>query len=263
MLNKIKQMPLVLPIRKVLYDRKFSTHLNANYFRGVYHSFEEANNSAPRTRPVGYDNPGSAKLYKERLSRIHSTDYPVLFWMEKIKQEVRNVFDFGGHVGVHFYAYPKVLDVRHLHQWTICDVQKVCEEGQAYASENPRSIKLNFVTDVNLCQGYDLFLAIGSLQYVDWQLHEKLKSINDKPKYILFNITPLHPSTKTITLNSIGTSFCPYQIRKESEFLKGLFDIGYEVLDVWSNEEKKCHIAFEAERSLSYYRGGILKLREQ
>ncbi len=107
--------------------------------------------------------------------------------------------------------------------------------------------------------GYDLFMANGSLQYLEWELHEKLQALSRRPKYLIINMTPLHPNTKTITLNSIGTSFCPYHIRRESDFMEGLRSIGYELIDVWNNEEKKCRIAFESERSLSYYRGAIFK----
>lgn len=72
---------------------------------------------------------------------------------------------------------------------------------------------------------------------------------------------PLHSSTSTITLQSIGTAFCPYYIRKENDFIRGLESIGYELLDLWSNEEKNCHIAFEKERSLNYYRGLVFRFK--
>jgi len=59
---------------------------------------------------------------------------------------------------------------------------------------------------------------------------------------------PLHNSLSTITLQSIGTSFCPYYIRKEDDFIQGLASIGYELIDLWINEEKKCNIAFEEKK---------------
>jgi putative methyltransferase (TIGR04325 family) len=260
MLAQIKQMPLVLPLRKAMYERKFATHSNVHYFRGVFNSFEDAYKSAPKTKPKGYDNTAAAKMYKERTERFYSTDYPVLFWLSKILGETHKVFDFGGHIGIHFYSYQKVLDFKHIEKWTVCDVEAVCEEGRDFAASKKVQDRLNFVTDIASCEGYDLFLAKGSLQYLEWELHDKLANLNKKPKYLIINTTPLHPKHKTITLNSIGTSFCPYHLRVEKDFFDGLKSLGYAVLDSWKNEEKSCNIAFEPERSLSYYTGAILQL---
>lgn len=260
MLDTLKTMPVILPLRKAIYDRQFASHKVAHYFRGVFDTFDDAKKFAPKTKPLGYNNDEAAKMYKERLGRLHSTDYPVLFWMEKVRSDVRRIFDFGGHIGIHYYAFPRFLDVSNISEWTVCEVEKVCEEGRLYASENPRSTKLNFVTDISKCEGYDLLLAKGSLQYLEWELHDKLVELKQRPRYLIINMTPLHPKLKTITLNSIGTAFCPYHIRKEDDFFNGLKKVGYDVLDIWNNEEKKCNIAFESERSLSYYKGAILKL---
>lgn len=260
MIEAVKQNPLILPLRKLLYERKFALHTNVHYFRGVFATFEEAAASAPKTKPIGYDNDASALMYKERCERLYQTDYPILFWLEKLRSEVRRVFDFGGHIGVHFYAYPKVLAFESITEWMVCDVEAVCHEGRKFASSQ-RVAKLNFVNDISSCEGYDLLLANGSLQYLEWELHQKLKALKRKPRYVIFNATPLHPTMKTITLNNIGTSFCPYHIRREQDFIQGLESAGYELLDRWRHEDKACRIAFERERSLHYYTGGILKLK--
>lgn len=260
MLQTLKNSPVVLPLRKILYERKFANHQNVHYFRGSYESFNAALRSAPNTKPKGYDNPDSAKLYKERTKILYSTDYPVLFWMEKINHDVSRIFDFGGHIGVHYYSYPKVLNFSKIKEWTVCDVESVCNEGKVFADRNDSLGRLNFVTDIKSCEGYDLFLANGSLQYLEWELHSKLKELSNPPKYLIINMTPLHPSNKTITLNNIGTSFCPYHIRRDDDFFKGLKQLGYTLLDDWKNEEKSCRIAFEPSRSLSFYRGAVLKL---
>lgn len=262
MLSILKENSLVLPIRKKIYEKRFANHENVNYFRGVFESFSEAAASAPRTKPSGYDNSDAAKMYKERIHKPYSTDYPVLFWMEKFKNEFTTIFDFGGHIGVHYYSYPKVLELSRLSKWTVCDVESVCKEGEKFAQDNDAGRKLNFVTDIVHCEGYDLFIANGSLQYLEWELHSKLKEISDKPKFLIINMTPLHPTAKTITLNSIGTAFCPYHLRKEVDFFNGLSNAGYEIIDIWNNEEKACSIAFESERSINYYRGAILKLKK-
>lgn len=260
MLNLIKNSSLVLPFRKYLFEKKFSVHRNVNYFRGVFNNFSEAIASAPRTKPSGYDNPDSAKMYKDRAEKIFPTDYPVLFWMEKFKDDISSIFDFGGHFGIHYYSYQQVYDFSRIKRWTVCDVDQVCDEGMKIALLEDDLRIIDFVSNIEACENYDLFLANGSLQYLEWELHDKLKSLARMPKYLIINMTPLHPRVKTITLNNIGTAFCPYNLRKEKDFFLGLQSLGYELLNIWENDTKSCNIAFEPDRSINYYRGAFLKL---
>ncbi len=263
MYSSVKELPLIINLRRKLFEYKFSTHENVNYFRGIFKDFKEAMESSPSTKPIGYNNKRAAKLYKERMDKIHSTDYPVLFWMNKLSSEIETVFDFGGHVGIHYFSYSKVINrIETLKKWTVCDVPSVVDEGKKYALAR-KSLNLNFVNELSACENYDLFLASGSLQYLEWELHDQIKALNVPPKIVIINMTPLHPMFKSITLQSIGASFCPYLIRREVDFVKGMQNIGYEILDQWNNEEKKCNIAFEYERSLTFYRGMVFKLREQ
>lgn len=255
-------------LRKRIFEHKFSTHKNVNYFRGVFKSFAEALASAPPTKPVGYNNLAAAKLYKERTKKIYSTDYPVLFWMKSYLPEIHRVFDFGGHVGIHFYAYAKYLNYNLINEWTICDVEAVVAEAKEFAKDQSVDPdvdcgveKLNFSNNISDCENYDLFLASGSLQYLEWDLDEKLKRLSKPPRFLIVNLLPLHEKHKTITLQSIGASFCPYNLRLESDFINGLKNIGYELVDIWNNEEKLCNIAFEKERSLKLYKGMFFQLK--
>lgn len=259
MLQQFKNNFLVLPLRKKLYSKKFNTHENVNYFNGSFNSFEEALFSIPKNRNIGYNNSQAAKLYIDRCFKIHSTDYPVLFWLQKIMAEIDSVFDFGGHIGVSYYAYSNLLSLEHLRKWTVCDVPSVVSEGEEIKKKKSVT-NLNFVTDINQCENYDLFIANGSLQFLEWELYDKLNGLVKKPRFIIFNMTPIHPIYKTITLHNMGVAFCPYYIRKEEDFFDGLKQIGYTVVDKWVNPEKNCNIPFSSERSLMFYTGAILKL---
>lgn len=257
----IKNLPIVLEFRKKIFEYKFSNHTNVNYFRGIFNNFSDAQASSPLTKPIGYDNQDSANLYKEKMKKIYSTDYPVLFWIKHYQANIQRVFDFGGHIGVHYYAFSKYLDFSTLNNWTICDVPAVLKEAKLLAKQN-KADKLRFASDISECEGHDFFLASGSLQYLEWELHDKLKELRTPPVFVIINLLPLHQNTKTITLQSIGTSFCPYYLRNEADFISGLSEIGYQLIEVWSNEEKKCNIAFEKERSLDFYRGMIFQLNK-
>ena len=256
---QIKELLGVLALRKFIYDRQFREHINVNYFRGVYSSFADASAAAPKTKPLGYDHPSPSKMYKERTEQVYGTDYPVLFWIEKFK-DIHTVFDFGGHIGIHFYSYARYLDISRFKRWLVCDVPEVLKEGRSFEKYRGDSA-LDFTDRVEECDGMDLFLANGSLQYLEWELHDKLKALRKMPKYIIVNMLPLHQKHSTITLQSIGTAFCPYYLRTEKRFVEGLEGIGYEFMDAWFNEEKACKIAFEPERSLSAYRGMVFRLK--
>lgn len=254
--HDLKALPGIIHLRKMRFEKYFREHSKVNYFRGVYENFLEAAEDAPSSKPVGYNNGEAAKMYKERTERIYGTDYPVIFWMERYKEDIRSIFDFGGHIGVHFYSYAPYLDYSNLKEWKVCDVPEVLREAQRFDRYRADSI-LSFTDDVMESEGHDLFLANGSLQYLEWELGDKLAGLAKKPKLVIVNMLPLHKETRTITLQSIGTSFCPYYIRKEQDFVRNMESAGYTLVDQWDNEEKRCNIAFEPERSLDKYKGMV------
>ena len=253
----LKTLPGILELRKLKYELAFRTHKNVNYFRGVYKNFDEAKKKAPRTKPLGYDHEDAAKMYRERCRQIFSTDYPVLYWMRRLQDRIRSVFDFGGHVGIHYYSYASYLDFNKFSTWTVCDVPSVLEEGERLKQMHSEAA-LNFCGDFQECEGHDLFLANGSLQYLEWNLAHQLAELENPPSFLILNMTPIHSDMETVTLQSIGAAYCPYLIRKESHFLKSLQDIGYRLVDDWENEEKQCKIPFHEERSVQKYRGFFL-----
>lgn len=240
------------------YDQSFSSGSGRGIFRGVYDTFEEAARSAPSTKAVGYDQPGAAAMYRDRLDRVFPSDYPVLFWLQSALDGIQSVFDFGGHVGIARYAYDSYLNFPTTLQWKVCDVPAVAEAGRALARE--RGVAgLSFTTIKEEAAGADLFFSAGALQYLNWTLPELLATI-EPPKRILLNLLPMTDGPAYFTLQNIGTVFCPYRILSRQELLGGLQKLGYRVRDSWSNPEKECNIPFHLDRSLSFYEGFYLTL---
>lgn len=238
------------------YDRPFSN--GRGLFRGVYATFEEAARSAPDTKALGYDQPDAAAMYRDRLDRIYPSDYPMVFWLKTVMDEIRTVFDFGGHVGIARYAYDTYLHFPQTLQWKVCDVQAVAEAGTELARE--RGVAgLSFTTSREEAAGADLFFSAGALQYLDWRLPDLLATI-ERPKRLLLNLLPLTDGPTYFTLQNIGTAFCPYRISSRQELLGGLQKLGYQARDSWTNPEKSCYIPFHLDRSLSFYDGFYLTL---
>lgn len=245
--------PLVM-LRRWRYDSYFATATGVNLFRGVFADFAEAARSAPATKPIGYDNPDAAAMYRDRVARVYPGDYPVLFWLSRCLPEIGSIFDFGGHVGLSYYAYQRLLPLRRDLRWTVCDLPHVARAGEALARERGAS-GLAFTTEVADGSGCDLFLANGSLQYLEPPLAALLATMAVPPRRLIVNLLPLCEGDGFVTLQNIGSAFCPYRIQNRQAFVAGVRSAGYELVDEWQNAEKSCRIPFDERRSLGFYTG--------
>jgi len=257
-LDQAADLPPVRALRQRRFDRLFASATGMSLYRGVYASFAEAAASAPASKPLGYDSPEPARMYDERLQRVYPNDYPVLFWLARILPDVRSVFDFGGHVGVAYYAYEKYLRYPDDLQWTVLDVPAVADRGRELARERGVA-RLRFAGDVAQASGTDVFLAAGSLQYVEQPLHEMLARLEQRPAHVVINKLPLHAGQAFVTLQSIGTAFCPYHVFNREAFLDPLRGLGYELVDEWQNPDVGCRISVDRTRGVPAYTGLYLR----
>ena len=98
--DRFSRLPGVRHVGSYFYERRFTAHTGRNIYRGIYASFHAAARSAPRCKPIGYDNPFSAEIYVDRLQRILPSDYPVMYWLTRLfSAGCRTVLDVGGNVG--------------------------------------------------------------------------------------------------------------------------------------------------------------------
>ncbi|MGO9838042.1 MAG: TIGR04325 family methyltransferase [Polyangiaceae bacterium] len=261
LLAAMKELPPVRAYRVARFERAFARSTPVALHRGVYRSFAEAVADAPRSMPSSYDNEAAAAMYGERLSRVYPSDYPVLFWMNAIWPDVRRVFDFGGHVGIGFYAYEKYLRYTADLRWTVLDVPSVIERGRRLAIERGEK-RLSFTRDLESADGVDLLLAAGSLQFVEEPLHSILSRLRRRPRHVIVNRTPMYDGEAFVTLHNNGTSICPYNVFNRRDFIGSMGHLGYELVDTWDNCDPgvSCWVAFRPERSVSQYTGIYLRL---
>jgi putative methyltransferase (TIGR04325 family) len=238
------------------YERKFTGNRDENLFRGVFDTFDAALKSAPPTRPLGYDNADAASMYIERTRRIYPTDYPVMFWLQRVFSEGANsIFDLGGHIGVSYYAYRRYLTYPTALKWAVHDVPAVMEAGARLAETRDQERQLGFAKDFVAVEGADVLFALGSPQYLPEPLYERLGKLKNIPQHVILNLIPLHQKKSYFTLQSIGTAFCPYRITSVGEFLKGFDALGYKLINHWENPDKSCEIPFYPEFTLDHYNG--------
>lgn len=241
------------------YRRKFLGNRNENLFMGSFPSFEAARDSAPVGKPVGYDNPDAAALpYSPQLQFY---DYPALFWMGRsLDAGSVGVFDLGGHVGVKYYAYRRVLTYPRDLRWTVFDVPQVAQAGGLLAIERKVAAVLRFTTDMGEASGCDVFFASGSLQYLPQSLEDIIAGLASKPRRLILNTTAMHPTRTLYTLNSIGVAICPYRIVHQEDLMAQIARAGYRRRDAWRNEGKPIAVPFVEGGELAFYGGGCFDL---
>jgi putative methyltransferase (TIGR04325 family) len=241
-------------VREAAYRRKFLENREENLFMGSFESFAAAEAGAPPSKAVGYDNAEAAKtLYSHQL---YFYDYPALFWLSRALDDgMRSVFDLGGHVGIKYYAFRRVLPFPAELRWTVCDVPGVVKTGQDLAAQREATDQLGFTTDFHDASGYDVLYASGSLQYLPLRISEILAQLPVKPRRIVINTAAVHAERTLYTLNSIGFAVCPYRIQHHDELLADLAASGYKRRDAWRNEGKPIEVPFVEGGDKAFYAG--------
>lgn len=218
-------------------------------FRGVYDSFEEAIVAAPKTKPLGYDNERLASWYVNNLkAEIHENDYPILFWLNDLLRDGSTVFDFGGNVGTYYLQYKRYFHYGNSLKWTVCDLPMIVKAGKANNSE----ANLYFTENAEEANGTDIFLASGSLQYID-DFATMIGSLERKPKHLLINRLPLYDGKRFVTLQNGGEVFYPQYVFNKNEFISSLEKLGYEVKDLWKDFSGGCFIPFKPKKNFRHY----------
>lgn len=253
MSTNVWRLPVVGQVLERDYERAFA-RMPSNRFRGVYASFAEAEAAVPPGVRVGYDHAELAGLYRHRMDKANQSDYAVLFWLKGILDARSFVFDFGGHVGVAYHAWRSYLDYRPGLHWLVCDVPAIVKVGAELARDRP-SAGLAFTSELGDARGCTVFLAAGSLQYIDESLPAMLARIGTLPRHLIVNKLPVYDGETFVTVQSTGRSFHAYRIYNRAAFVDELTALGYRVVDDWCNREQHCEIPFTRGRDIDAYSG--------
>jgi putative methyltransferase (TIGR04325 family) len=250
-----KMVPPVRAWHRFAYERHFAALSSSNrLYRGVYGSFTEAIQAAPKTHEIGYNHPKSGELYLDLIGHVWPSDYPVLLWLQSLLPTSSRLFDLGGNIGLHFYTFQRYLQYPTGFEWQICDLPEITAAGVKVAAQRT-SNGLRFTNDVSDASGADILLASGTLQYIENPFSTVLSRLQHKPKHLLVNKLPLSSWKTFVTLQNIGPVICPYYIFNKTEFIDSVCMLGYEVTDTWTNPEFNCYIPYHPERFLDSFTG--------
>jgi putative methyltransferase (TIGR04325 family) len=241
-------------VRNAVRWREFAADgpSDRNLFWGVYRDFAEALSAAPSRKQIGYDNEESANLYRWKFDLMEPSDYAVLYWLEHAIKPGAKVFDFGGHVGIKYYSFRSIGALQAPLTWIVYDVPAVLRSGQALARERGET-NLAFTNDVGDASGADVFMALGASQYVEAPISSYLEPLARRPKVVIISKAPMVEGDRYVTLQNMGTAYCPYLIEDSRALIADMERLGYRLRHRWANDEKSCVIMNHPERSLYAY----------
>lgn len=260
--NLEDRIPTLRAWHRFEYEQHFErlSPSNERLFSGVYRTREEALRAIPPASLVGYDHPQAASRHLSEVGVIRPSDYPVLFWLRTLLTDRASIFEFGGGAGVAFYGFQKYLQYPADLRWTICEVPAVAELGAKLACERGAR-QLSFTADLREANRASVFVASGSLHFLEAPLGEVFRQLPAKPAHLLLNRLPLTTGPEFVTLLNMGPSICPYQVWNATQFADALQAEGYTVVDTWSCSEFRCSIPFHPDRQVRSYSGMYLRLR--
>lgn len=253
----VHHAPLVGPWLERHYRHRFATRrISHNAYYGVYPDHASAVAAAPTSLPVGYDHAETALQYAAWTSRVFAFDYPAMLWLHRLFVEGnQSVFDFGGSIGIKYYAYRPYVHYPDALRWRVCDVPAVVAAGTEWASAHDTHAQLSLTDQCLDADGHDVLFASGSIQYLDYPLHELISALPQPPRHILITMLPLHRDRSFFTVQNMGTLYCAYRITAEAEFISQLSQLGYRVRDRWDQPDRQCVIPFHPEHRVDGYHG--------
>lgn len=258
-LDRIRELPGIVAYRKRKYRRRFQREGRHNLFYGIYETFEDAAAAAPANRELGYDHPAAARMYRDQTEATRPAHYPALFWLSRSWSEYRCLLDFGGHRGSLYYASRRLLGPGP--RWYVFDLPAVVEEGRKLAAERGAT-DLAFESDLAAVPEVDVVVVAGSLQYVEDDAESLLTRIGGRPRHVIVNAAPFHPRREFVTLNNMGTAYCPYKVRRQGVFFGDLQKLGFELVEEWHHPGKSCVVPFHVGEYEVVYRGAYFRRRD-
>jgi putative methyltransferase (TIGR04325 family) len=204
-------------------------------FTGAYASFDEAIAAAKSAgRLAGYNHREIAPVSFDAMCKVAPWDYPVLFWLARLRHETEGLLDAGGHMGTKFRAFRGLLDLDNGFPWVIYELPEIAEAGRERAQQE-RLLQLQFIHDLSAAPVLPLFLGSGLMQYLDRPLSALLQELPRLPRHVLLNKVAFRGGGRpVVTLERIGRAYVPYQMRDEKAFVQDLERLGYEQVDRWS-----------------------------
>lgn len=260
--NETAELPGVRWVTQPLYRKIFrQRHRSGNSYFGIFQTYEAAKAAAPPAFPSTYDFADAGKMYHDQHDKIRVSDYPLVYWLQRLlDQGERRIFDLGGHIGVSYYGFGRYLKYPTDMRWQVHDVPAVMEAGRQWAAEHDPGKSLHFAASRDEAEGSDVLMTSGALQYLEYTLPDMLATLRSKPRHVLVNLVPMHPTRSYFTLQNIGKAVLPYRVMAVPEFIAAMEALGYVKQDEWHSAERHLRVPFEPAYDVEDYSGFHFRL---
>ncbi len=261
--ERIKALPLVRDWRRRRAVAHFLSKEGFASCYGVFADFGEARRFLPPNKE--FDDEALARMYvDQRLDRIFGYDYPVIHWMgEAFRNGSTRVFDIGGSVGVHFYAYRRYLGYPSSLAWEVYETPAVVRMGREMAARE-RAVALTFTQELEPASVHaDIWISAGAIHYLEhWRPNLLLGACRDKPEHVILNKLPLYEGDDFVTSqNLIEGAFAPHHVYNRGRFIADIEGAGYALMDSWEVPERALRIPDHPERSIPHFTGLCFRRR--
>lgn len=234
-LDRLRNLPGVYVARRVRHQWRVE-HGAGWKFSGYFPTRAAAISwsSTHSGLPVGDETPGVAERYWPVYEQMHLFDYPAMYWICRLLGDAagQRLVDLGGHFGAKFRVYAARAGLPPGLTWTVCETELVSATARkVHLPETPPG--LEFTSGPECIDGADVLFASGVLQYLDQSLPEILAALGHLPRGIVLNKVPLAEVPEHWTLECNGLAVALYHVMNRGEFLRGMEELGYSVLDSW------------------------------
>ena len=201
---------------------------------GLFTSSQEAQEYLRASIRSTYNNDAIVKFNIDQYYGIKIYDWPVLFFLQDLltRNELRTVTDFGGHVGVKFYAYRELLGFPADFQWQVFDLPAMIAEGRRRLP--PEEHALRFFDDLESTRPSDVMIFSGVLQYLDSSIQEMLDRLPSRPSMIILNKVAVHDTESFYTLENYGNHWLAYHVVTLKDLEESRTALGYELVSSWT-----------------------------
>ncbi len=233
-------------------------------YRRSFDSFAAAESYIQRYNLLSHSHPSNVTMHMLHFSEAaRVSDFPVLFYLQRILGEAKTVLDIGGSGGNLFYCYSHYLAFPETLRWTVFEVPGNVTRGRQIAAERGES-RLHFVDNLDQCPEADVVIISGSLHYFDALPPELLQYLVRKPKHVFINRTPVIDGPSAITVQDAGWYYAmsPARILSRRALLDSMADARFDLVDEWIVPDLRLRIPLHPQSSASAYSGFYFRSRE-
>ncbi len=244
----VRRFALTTPIQALLrkIERRPLGFRALNWLSTLERAFGSFDQAWPVARKNAGNAHGDPHLVHSNLTTSLATrpsDYPVLYWLNRIQTEGLVLFDYGGGAGQLFYQYSALLCPGLIREWIVMDLPEVVAIGVDVAQQRCAQ-GLRFSTSVRDCRGCDIFLASGAFHYWERTVRDLADETAELPPHFILNRSPFREDGDPFVGIQRGSTWAiPFLARTPSGIEREFSELGYELVDRWLVPEKTFSLA--------------------